>query len=99
MRNSILATLTAVGLGLALAGPAPAQWIYPPGNPVYGSDIYGNPYGTSYGTRVYGPGYTFSYPYMYQSNNQVYTQRYDYTYYGPWSPSPYGYYGRSYWRR
>jgi hypothetical protein len=101
MCKSILSALAAVGLGLALAAPAPAQWINPSGYPAYGLDIYGNPYGTTYGTRVYGPGYTYSYPYMYQSNNQAFPQRYDYTYYGygPWFASPYGSYGRYSWRR
>jgi hypothetical protein len=88
MRNSILASLAAVGLGLALAPPARAQWAYPPGYPGYPLDIYGNPLGTSRGTRVYGPGGSYSYPYMYQSNNPAYSPgyyspQYDQGYYGP----------------
>jgi hypothetical protein len=92
VRNTILAGLTAVGLGLALAAPARAQWIYGPGYPAYPYpvDIYGNPVGAPYGTRVYGPGGSYSHPYMYQSNNPSYGRGY-------YSPGYYqGYYGPGY---
>jgi hypothetical protein len=94
MRSTILAGLAAVGLGLALAAPARAQWQYQPGYAEYPLDVYGNPMFTSYGTRVYGPGGTVNYPYMYRSNNPSfapgnYGPRYYPDYYAPWSDTRY----------
>ena len=68
MRNTLFAALAAVGLLSALPATARAQY-YVPG-PGTTWDIPGPLFARyNYGTRVWGPGFTYSYPYMYQSNN------------------------------
>jgi hypothetical protein len=96
MRSTILAGLATVGLGVALAAPARAQWPYQQGYANYPLDVNGSPFLTPYGTRVYGPGGTVNYPYVYRSNNPSFAPGYN-------GPGYYqGYYGpgytTTYWR-
>jgi hypothetical protein len=97
MRNLIFTTLAAVGLSLAAVPSAHGQWAY--SNPYTYSpnatSLYAIPPG-GYGMRVYGPGTTFTYPYMYQSNNPYYVRHYTTTFY---YPSPYGFYPAYTWSR
>ena len=99
MRNTLFAALAAVGLLSALPATARAQY-YVPG-PGTTWDIPGPLFARyNYGTRVWGPGFTYSYPYMYQSNNPYYVQRYTYfNYYTPDYMSRYGYYSGYNWVR
>jgi hypothetical protein len=80
----LLSACAAIGLGLALAPQASAQW--PSMNGAYPAYTFTNPYVMSpRPVRVYGPGYTFSYPHMYLSNNPSFSPAYSY-------PSYYNYY-------
>jgi hypothetical protein len=99
MRDYAFAVFTLIGLGLTMTPSAPAQAIYanPYGYPLSTTDLYAVPPG-GYGMRVYGPGTTFSYPYMYQSNNPYFAQRYSYTY-TYHRMSPYGLYPVYGWSR
>jgi len=91
MRKSILAAFAAIGLALAVSPPATAQWIYPPRYADYPLDAYGYPIRGPLGVRVYGPGSTYTYPYMYQSNNPSAVPWYYHNYYGPGISTRYWY--------
>jgi hypothetical protein len=80
MRQLTFAVLAVAGLCLTTAPSALAQGVSssPYGYSLSASDLYAIPPG-GHATRVYGPGTTFSYPLMYQSNNPYYAQRRIYT--------------------
>jgi hypothetical protein len=82
MRTSLLAPLAALGLALAPAQPAAAQYAYYDANAPFGPTVAPPPAAGAgaapavlvyvrvvAGTRVYGPGGYYAYPAMYRGNN------------------------------